>query len=71
MNEIVTLCVTLVHCLATTCKKYFSVTTAREELFLQRSGEMQSSFRDNDLLELLKNKFPGLPENRSHGRGVC
>jgi hypothetical protein len=54
MDEIVTLSVTLVHCLATASQNTFPLTTAREELFPQRPGEMETSFRDNDLLELLK-----------------
>jgi hypothetical protein len=37
----------------------------------QRISTSHTSFRENDLLELLKNEFPWIPENRTHGCGVC
>jgi hypothetical protein len=62
MDETVTFSVTLVYCLATR--------TASEGLLPQRPGEMQTSFCDNDLLELLENEFPWIPEKRTHGGGA-
>jgi hypothetical protein len=51
--------------------QHASATTFRERLLPQGPAEMLTSFRDNQLLELLKNEFTCIPENRIHGGGVC